>query len=240
MYDAYNREPLSVEVYITDEAGETKTLRSEINGRFQIDLNQGDKYVIATKGYLVCDSVSTIAIPSKLSDNVINQNFPLEKLNLGQELIAVDAFSYGSTVLNPPALAQILKLRSILDYNPKIRVKIYVSSEDTYISQSAPRQEAEKSTTSSKSKKGKKAKKSNKEKAPKLNNKIGSEEDLKDMLAKRSSNLRDILTSMRISDQRYSIEEVLVNTPAPNNGKSQENKIIKRITLKAEIDNISK
>ncbi len=216
LYKSGSREPLQTSIIFIDEEGNSIKAKSEINGQYQAILKSGNKYVATVEGYSLINNDFQIEIPKKKEYQEIKQNFELVNYSVGTEIFAIDAFAPNSLVVNSNALHQLLKLKYFLVANPNIKINIYVSAEDTYF---APQKKSKK---------------------------VNIQSPLNTFLEKRASNLRDILTSLKIKDFSYNMEVIhavaSATTKKPSKGKKEQAKpnTSKLITLKVEISKITR
>ena len=133
LYNSSTKEPVQTMLHFIDEDGKEIDAGSGINGQYQVVLTSGKSYVITAQNYLIDSEESDIDIPASTTYKEMRQNLQLRKIEPGMELFAVSAFDSGKEVLNADGLAQILKLKSFLAQNLKVKVKIYFSAEDTYL-----------------------------------------------------------------------------------------------------------
>ncbi len=232
LFNAANREPVQTMIIFIDDAGEEIKARSENNGQYQASLIPGKKYSIAVENNIVVnESEEFVQIPKNTSGET-RRNFELAKILPGVELLASNAFGDHKEVINADALTHIIKLKTFLNINTNTRIKIFISAEDTYISDEKSNNSDE---TSSKSKKSKRVKK----------NKSSKDKAINASDSKLSS--ADIFTSMRITEDRYTIEELAIGADKPiakskksksksiQNITEEINSEMKLITLKVEI-----
>lgn len=252
LFNAVNREPVQTMIIFLDEAGEEIKARSENNGQYQASLIPGKKYSIAVENNVIVNEDEEFVQIPKNTTGEVRKNFELAKILPGVELLSSNAFGEYKEVINADALTHIIKLKTFLNINKKTRIKIYISAEDTYISDSKTTNIDETSSSNSKkSKKSKRAKQNKKSQDKAIDaseSKLSASERIKKLVNRRASNLRDIFTSMRIMEDRYSIEEVAIGADRPivkskkSKNKSTQNNTeiinseMKLITLKVEID----
>lgn len=232
LYNSSTKEPVQTMLHFIDEDGKEIDAGSGINGQYQVVLTSGKSYVITAQNYLIDSEESDIDIPAGNTYKEMRQNLQLRKIEPGMELFAVSAFDSGKEVLNADGLAQILKLKSFLAQNLKVKVKIYFSAEDTYL----------------KVKKEKVTEKVGKKKKTKTVTRSVAEQ-LEKLIENRKSNLRDVLTSLKIRENRYTFEPLAVSAEKPIKTKkaskkskksSKKDSSIKLITLKIEIESLMK
>ena len=234
LFNAANREPVQTMIIFIDDAGEEIKARSENNGQYQATLIPGKKYSIAVENNIVVnESEEFVQIPKNTSGET-RKNFELAKILPGVELLASNAFGDNKEVINADALTHIIKLKTFLNINTNTRIKIFISAEDTYISDEKLNKSDETSSKSKKSKKSKRAKKnkSSKDKAiTASDSKLSSADRIKKLVNRRASNMRDIFTSMRIMEDRYTIEEIAIGADKPiAKSKKSKSKSIQEIT----------
>lgn len=257
LFNAQTREPIQTTIVFIDETGTELKSKSGINGQYQAQLVLGRKYSVAVENNVIINSDEDFVVIPKNTTSEVRKNFELSKIMPGIELLTFNAFGANKEVLNADALTHILKLKSFLEMNNNVKIKIYISGEDTYITDKPTNDDKKKSE----SKKSKKDKKSNKKKnldddsETLANTKLSAKERLDLLIDKRASNLKDIFTSLRIFERRYSIEKIAVSAekPIPAVTKSKKTKKsskadtpeivddgMKLITLKVEVESILK
>ncbi len=219
------REPIQTTIIFIDESGKETKSKSEMNGQYQAVLTSGKRYTINCKDYIISDDQSEITLPAQKAYNEIRKNLELSKIEIGMKLLAIDAFTPNSEILNSNANIQMFKFKSFFDQNRNIKFKIFLSTEDS-------------KTENTKSK-------------AKSNSKKPAKVSAKDQLIqKRTLTLQDKLKSLKIPDNAYTIQvvDILSDRPlkaAPKVKKASKNTPIKNdtsikpVTLKIEIDSIN-
>ncbi len=229
-----SREPVSTELFFIDEDNKKVKVKSEINGRFQAVLTSGKKYIVTAKEFFINDEEALYNTPNTSEYVEVKRNFRVTKIKKGMELINVSAFGANNTSVNSEALQQILRLEGILEQNLKLKVEIIVSTGDTY-------------AKAGKKKVSEANPKNPKKKITKTVN-MTAEEQLEKLLAARVSNLRDILTVMKIRESRYFFTDKLemgkpqVKSKPKKKGKKEASDVkdSKVVTLKVVISEIMK
>ena len=228
-----SREPVATELFFIDETAKKIKVKSEINGRFQAVLTSGKTYIVTAKDYFISDEDAFYKTPTSTEYTEVKRNFKVSKVYKGMELISCNAFSTNNTTVSSEALEQILRLQGILEQNLKIKVEIIISSADTYF------KDVKKKITEPNPKNPKK-------KVSKTVNET-AEMQMEKLVSARKSNLRDILTVMKIREGRYFFTDKL------ENGKVKAKKVKKNkkdktpaetedkvVTLKIIVDEIMK
>lgn len=210
LFNAVNREPVQTMIIFLDEAGEEIKAISENNGQYQASLIPGKKYSIAVENNVIVNEDEEFVQIQKNSIGEVRKNFELAKILPGVELLASNAFGANKEVLNADALTHILMLKTFLKINKNAKIKIFVSAEDTYISDKSSSE-----TNEPKAKKAKKQRKSKKETDNISDGRLSAQERINKLVSRRASNLRDIFTSLRISEDRYSVEEIAIAAEKP-------------------------
>ena len=247
LFNAVNREPVQTLLIFIDDAGEEIKARSENNGQYQAMLLPGKKYSIAVENNIVVNESDEFLQINKSTTAEVRKNFELAKILPGVELLVSNAFGENKEVFNADALTHILKLKTFLNINKNAKIKVYISAEDTYISDSKATDTDETTSKTKKSKRTKKDKKSNDKAIDASDIKLSPQEKISKLVTRRVSNLRDIFASLQISAERYSIEEILISADKPiakpkkskqqstQNNTEVINSEMKLITLKVEI-----
>lgn len=194
IYNSASKEPVQTTIFFIDNDGKEIQAKSEMNGQYQIVLTSGKTYTITAKNYLVLSGESSLDLPTGKEYKEVRRNIELQKIVPGLELFSVNAFGSGKEVLNDDGLAQILKLKTFLNENLNVKVKILFSCEDTYFKTKTVRTKVKKKivTTS-----------------------VTADDQMKDLLEKRKSNISDILTSLKIRESRYTLEALEVAATKP-------------------------
>jgi len=221
LYENGSKEPVQTVICFIDELGNTTKSRSEINGQFQCILKLGHDYQISTQNYFLQDENIILSLRNKTNYTEIKQNYELKKLSLNSEIFSINAFSPNSNVVNSDGLKQLLKLKNFLLVNDKVRVNIKISSADTYFK---PTKKTKKKTSS-------------------IN------PSLEKFLEQRESNIRDVLTSLKVKEFSYTLEkDYTTSTKKKTSKKKSKSKKNTQtdsnssnvVTLKAEINRISR
>ncbi len=233
--EASSREPIQTDVYFIDESGKKIPAKSEINGKFQVVLKSSKKYVMTAKDFLIDEAEALVEMPKVKEYTEIFKNFKANRIYKGMQLLSVYAFGSNQASVNADALNEIMKVQAILEQNNKLKLEVIISTKDTY-KKPTSKKISEPNPNNPKKKITKKVT-------------ISCEEQLQELLAQRISNVRDILTVMKIRDNRYFVTEELVcgelpkKKSKPKKGKKSEIESeeipIKTLTVKvSEIMNL--
>ncbi len=125
--------PVGADFELRDSSGKLlQQGRSESQrGTFELILNPGQRYTITFRGYNVLQQSDTIVVPPSTTYTELSQTFRIRVLRPGMELLRIQAFEPGSSVLRTAAHPALDELKQLLNRNRSLRVEIHISILDT-------------------------------------------------------------------------------------------------------------
>jgi hypothetical protein len=134
--------PLEANIKFKSLGGKIITAKSNYSdGAYQLVLKPGETYVLTFKDYFPIDRSTVISIPDSKSYSEVTMNFVVETVHQNMELYRFSGFEPNSYNIIDNAKPNFQALKTFLEFNPKVNVKITVSSIDSKVKYSTPKRD---------------------------------------------------------------------------------------------------
>ncbi len=192
--------PLGLKINFVASDGKKVIVNSNsIDGSYQAVLNADETYKVLIQDYMIIKGDKEITLPKVSEYTEKYQNFTCSKLAPGMVLSTYKMFKPNEDKLLASELQMLNEVKELLANNPRLILKIIVSTEDSWFGPKKIKVNDPKS----------------KRKKPQTIT-ISTEERMKELLEARVKNVQDYLINNGIKDKRIDIEKKLVyHQPAP-------------------------
>lgn len=206
--DITDGKPVTTKVKFINSSGSILEARTNSeDGSFQLVLPNGHNYNIVIEGYLQTDHDVMFDLSKINKYSEMARTLNVMKLEQGLELLAIDAFVDNDSKPHDTLSKYLDFIKHLLVQQKGLHLELIINSVDSYFK--------DKTVKKTITEKGKKKT---------VNVNISAQEQLKELLEKRSNTLRELIKPLKIQERNAIITTDLIVAPPPKPVKKTKSK----------------